>query len=104
MIISVIPSVERFHPKEAVTIIDGEWEDYDFDPCAKQIFKVLSVLSASNLIKGMPYDSPDEIVEVIVELLFDIDFDDIAFQQSEKRHIRLEYQDRLMSVEVFLGV
>ena len=104
MIISVIPDKNTLKYKEPATILADELEDYDFTDCAQQIFDILSLLHSTDLIKNMPYDSAEDVLKVIDELIYDIYIDDTSFQQSEKGFVRVQFEDYLLAIEVFIGV
>ena len=52
----------------------------------------------------MPYDFESDVLEVLLELIADIDINVSDWQSTEKSHIRVEFRDELITVEVFLGV
>ncbi len=91
-------------PKQPITLCIGELEDYDFSRCCKQIYDVLITLNDANILSSMPYASELEVLEVVLELIDDIDIDVSDWQSTEKSHIRVEFRDELITVEVFLGV
>ena len=104
MIYLLFPSGEKLNPRKPITLHAGEVEGYDFSESAKQIYQILQVLHSSNLIADCPYVSADEIVHAIQTLGDDIDLGSDELQISEYRHLRIEYRDEMMSIELFVGV
>jgi hypothetical protein len=100
----ICPANDLYVPINPITLEIGEVEDYDFVDSAAQIYKILDVLKLSNLISRVPYDSPEEVVVIINSLLNDIDFSSEELQISENKHIRIEFRDELLSLEVYVGV
>ncbi len=94
---------EKYTRCRPVTLQIGEVADYDFLQCAEQAFKVLDILDSCKLI-DCPYFSPEEVLVVIQDLVDEIDLGSDDFQVNEYRHIRVEFRDELLSVEVFIGV
>lgn len=104
MIELVWPSTSRYYPQRPATLEIGEIDDYDFAECAQQVFRVLHVLEICGLIHRNPYHSTDEALDMMLRLIDDIDTENDELQISEKNHIRVEFRDELLSIEVYIGV
>ena len=104
MIGAVYPKLDTFEHLPPITLQIGEVEGYDFMPSAIQIFTILSILEACHLIKENPYDLIDEVLLVIKNLLRDIDLGLDGLQISECKHLRVEFRDEMLSLEVYIGV
>lgn len=104
MICLIWPNSDRYVPCKPITLEIGEVEDFDFSESAGHIFRILQVLELSNLIEKVPYANPVEIIYVIQELLYDIDFTSDKLQISETKHVRIEFRDEMLSLEVYVGV
>jgi len=98
------PSFSKDHRHPPCTLEIGDIEDFDFSECAKQIYKILNTLEVCGLINKCPHNNENDIFLVIKKLLNDIDFEDDKLQISEYKHIRIEFRDELVSLEVFVGV
>lgn len=98
------PSTNNLNPRKPITLLAGEVEEYDFTDSAEQIYCILSVLHLCNLISRVPYKSADEVLEMVHALLEDIDFESDELQISEASHIRFEYRDEMLSLELYVGV
>lgn len=97
-------SANTHKPKIPVTLEIGEIEEYDFSDAAEQIYSILSILQLCDLIDGVPYGSSEEVFDRIHDLVDDIDFGSDELQISESKHIRVEFRDELLSLEVYVGV
>ncbi len=86
------------------TLPVGEIEGYDFTVSALHILQILGVLEITKIIRKVPFDAIEDVLFVIEELIEGIDFDSDEFQTNEKRHIRVEYHEEMLSLEVFVGV
>ncbi len=104
MIGNVTPTQPVCCPKEAVTIDGIELPDYDFRECANQIFQVLDILHSCNVVRKMPFEYTEEVLDVIHELVEELDLKNAEYQQYEKKHIRVCYEEYLFAIEVFFGV
>lgn len=104
MIHLILPSCEELRPKLPITLHTGEVEDYDFLESAQQIYHILQMLQSCNLIIGCPYNSVEEVDHGVQMLVDDIDLGSDELQISEYRHIRVEYREDMLSLEVFVGV
>lgn len=98
------PSNNNHEPREPVTLEVGEIEEYDFSDAAEQIYCILSVLQLCDLIKEVPYRSSEEVSDKIHELVGDIDLGSDELQISESKHIRVEFRDEMLALEVYVGV
>lgn len=98
------PIIKEYSPVRPITLQVGEINDYDFSESASQIYRILTMLDLANLIKKNPFRSARGVKAVIFTLINDIDLGSDELQISEKRHIRVEFRDELLSVEVFVGV
>ena len=98
------PIVKDYTPSSPITLQIGEIEDWDFSESANQIYCILTVLDAANLIDKNPFKSSRGVEITILVLIDDIDFGSELLQISESKHIRIEFRDELLSVEVFVGV
>ncbi len=97
-------SFGKYNPLPPVSIFPGEIEGYDFVRTAEQAFYALQTLHAVNLLYSNPYDGPEDVIAVIRRLIDDIDLGSELHQTSECKHLRIEYQDELLTIEVFLGI
>ena len=101
----IYPPTEKFRPKSQITLEIGEIEDFDFTECSKQIFNILQVLEACNLIEKNPHENPIDVLDTIDEMITnDLNFGSDELQITEYKHIRIEFRDELFSLEVFVGV
>lgn len=104
MIGMLLPSVEG-SPSKPITLEIGDVKNYNFTTSALQILQILGVLEATKLIKKTPtIKTIDDVLLIIQELIDDIDLGSDELQISELKHIRIEYRDELLSLEVFIGV
>lgn len=94
----------NYEPREPVTLEVGEIHDYDFSDAAEQIYCILSVLRLCDLIEEISYRSSEEVLDKIYELVDDIDIGSDELQISESKHIRVEFRDELLALEVYVGV
>lgn len=98
------PVLEEYSPSRPITLEIGEIKDWDFSDSADQIYRILTVLDLANLIKKNPFRSSKDVKATIFNLLNDINFGSELLQISEIKHIRAEFRDELLSIEVFVGV
>lgn len=89
---------------DPVTLEIGEIGEYDFNDTANQIYSILSILQMCDLIREIPYISAFEVFDRIHDLIDDIDLGSDELQISESKHIRVEFRDEMLSVEVYVGV
>ena len=52
----------------------------------------------------MPYESPEEVHDLLRALIDDIDFGSDEIQISEHKNIRVEFRDELLAIEAYVGV
>lgn len=104
MIHLILPPTEELFPRKPITLYTGEIEDYDFSESAQQIYQILKVLYSCNLINESPYGSSEEVIDGIQILVDDMDLGSDEPQISEHKHIRVEYRDDMLTVEIFVGV
>lgn len=100
----VCPSSERYSPRLPVTLQVGDVENFDFTPASIYMFCILNVLESVNLIGKNPYSSADEIGIAIRNVIDDIDLGNDELQISEHKHIRAEFRDELLALELYIGV
>lgn len=98
------PSSDNYEPKDPITLEVGEIEDYDFSDAADQIYSILSVLQLCDLISEMPFTDPVDVFDKIRDLIDDIDLGSSDLQISESKHIRVEFRDDMLALEVYVGV
>lgn len=98
------PSGDRHKPRSPVTLAVGEIEEYDFSDAADQIYRILSVLQLCDLIPEVPYSEPEEVLDAVLNLVDDIDLGSDELQISESKHIRVEFRDDMLALEVYVGV
>lgn len=98
------PSSGAHEPRTPITLEIGEIKEYDFSEAADQIYSILSVLQLCDLIKEVPYGEPEDVFDKIQELVDDIDFGSDELQISESKHIRVEFRDEMLALEVYVGV
>lgn len=98
------PSNNRYKPREPITLLIGEVEEYDFSDAADQVYRILSVLQLCDLIKEVPYSSSEDVFDAIQNLVDDIDLSCEELQISESKHIRIEFRDEMLAIEVYVGV
>ncbi len=98
------PSTQNYGPRDPITLEVGEIEEYDFSDAAEQIYSILSVLQLCDLIEEVPYGSSEEVFDKIYELVDDIDLGSDELQISESKHIRVEFRDEMLALEVYVGV
>lgn len=103
MIYLLVPLKEN-KPQSPVTLEIGEIEGFNFGPSANYAYNIIHTLFACDLIKKMPYHSPVSVESTIQELIKDLDLGDNSLQINQKRCIRVQFEDELLSVEVFIGV
>lgn len=99
----LLPSLDG-RPVIPITLEPGEVEEYDFVSSAQQILQILNVLQLTGLIKESKHNTVDDVLDTIEELINDINIDSDDLQISESKHVRIEYRDELLSLEVFIGV
>ena len=102
--IYLFPSGDKHKPRSPITLEIGEVREYDFSDAADQIYHILSVLQLCDLISEMPYAEPENVFDAIHDLVDDIDLGSDELQISEFRHIRVEFRDEMLALEVFVGV
>ncbi len=95
--IYLFPSGDKHKPRSPITLEIGEVREYDFSDAADQIYHILSVLQ-------MPYAASENVFDAIHDLVDDIDLGSDELQISEFRHIRVEFRDEMLALEVFVGV
>ncbi len=100
----VCPSSQTYSPRSPVTLQVGDVENFDFTPTSIHIFRILNVLELVNLIEKNPYSSSDEICIAIRNVIDDIDLGRDELQISEYKHIRAEFQDELLALDLYIGV
>ena len=98
------PVTEQYSPVRPIILQVGEIEEWDFSDSANQIYYILTVLDSVNLIKNNPFQSPEEVKVTVSRVVNDIDLESDVLQISESKHIRVEFRDELLSIEVFVGV
>lgn len=98
------PSNGSHKPRTPVTLEIGEVKEYDFTDAADQIYSILSVLQLCDLLKEIPYGEPKDVFNKIQELVNDMDFGLDELQISEFKHIRVEFRDEMLALEVYVGV
>lgn len=98
------PSGDSHEPRKPITLEIGEVEEYDFSDAADQIYCILSVLQLCDLIPEVPYGEPEDVFDAIRNLVDDIDFGSDELQISESKHIRVEFRDEMLALEVYVGV
>jgi len=98
------PSSDKHAPRNPITLLPGEVEKYDFSEAAEQIYCILSVLKLCDLIEKVPYKTSEDVCAAIQDLVDDINLGSHELQISEYRHIRVEFRDEMLSLEVFVGV
>ncbi len=98
------PITEEYTPSRPITLEVGEINDCDFSNSANQIYRILTILDLANLIEQNPFRSSMEVKAAIFNLISDIDLGSEFLQISENKHIRVEFRDELLSIEVFVGV
>ena len=98
------PSSDKGKPKDPITLEVGEIQDYGFGDSADQIYSILSILQLCDLVEKVPYRSSEEVLEMIQNLIDDIDLGSDELQISESKHIRVEFRDDMLALEVYVGV
>lgn len=104
MIHLLCPSSGAYKPRTPITLEVGEVKEYDFSDAADQIYSILSVLQLCDLIKEVPHGAPEDVFDTIQELVEDIDLGSDELQISESKHIRVEFRDEMLVLEVYVGV
>lgn len=95
---------ENYKPKYPIVLEVGEIKEYDFNDCANHIFHIFTTLQLCGLVYESPYFSPEDVLEVIQNLVDDIDLNSDELQISEFKHIRVEFRDEMLVLEFFVGV
>lgn len=97
----VYPSIDdrTFKSRKLITLQYGDVIDFDFAEAAEYIYRVMSLLSAYNIIPTR-YDSAEEVLAVILRLVDDLNIDN----SSSFGNIRVELCDDLFSLEIYIGV
>lgn len=98
------PSGDTYKPRNPITLEVGEVEEYDFSDAADQIYRILSVLQLCDLIGEVPYRESKDVFDAIQVLVDDIDLGNDELQISESKHIRVEFRDEMLALEVYVGV
>jgi len=103
MIHLLLPNA-KYEPRDPIALVHGEIVEYDFSDAADQIYDILFVLQLCNLIDEVPYSSSEEVFDKIYELVDDINLGSDELQISESKHIRVEFRDEMLALEVYVGV
>lgn len=96
-------SSDNIRHHRPLTLQIGEIDGYDFSDAAKYIFQVLQLLETCRLIISNPYKNYVEVLHNIHNLIGDIDINNDELQITERKHVRVEFRDELLVVEMFVG-
>jgi hypothetical protein len=103
MIYLISRSDNAFQPLISSSVPKNRIVGYDFENYAETVFEIVNMWYGLKL-TDVRFDSINEVLCLIEELVRDIDIDDYDFQQSERDHVRVQYEEGYLSIDVFIAL